>query len=222
MENSDLRSIYPVIGRTADTIRSLKMQRLNVGFSRAKDIMVFVHSMPIEKYAKTRLGDALKHYFQILEEAKKSDFFVEDPSIFDSPAEKDLYSLLINTEFVKSNRENIRIIPQFKIGEYLQAEFARQIPKYRVDFLMTFSKGGKEQTLILEYDGVEYHTKNPDIVTGYNFSQQYLDYDISRQLELESYGYRFLRINKFTLLPQEEYKTKTDVLNHLIERSFSA
>jgi len=29
-------------------------------------------------------------------------------------------------------------------------------------FFMTFSKGGKEQALILEYDGVEYHTKNPD------------------------------------------------------------
>jgi len=46
---------------------------------------------------------------------------------------------------------------------------------------MTFSKGGKEQTLIPEYDGVEYHTKNPDIVTKHNFFQEYLDYDISRQ-----------------------------------------
>ena len=42
----DLRTIYPVIGGTADNIRRLRMQRLNVGFSRAKDIMVFVHSMP--------------------------------------------------------------------------------------------------------------------------------------------------------------------------------
>jgi len=37
---------------------------------------------------------------------------------------------------------------------------ARQILKYRVDFFMTFSKRGKEQAMILEYDGVEYHTKN--------------------------------------------------------------
>ena len=49
---------------------------------------------------------------------------------------------------------------------------------------MTFSKGSKEQVLILEYDGVEYHTKNPDIVTKHNFSQEYLDYDISRQIKL--------------------------------------
>ncbi len=34
--NAELRNIYPVIGGTADNIRKLKMQRLNVGFSRAK------------------------------------------------------------------------------------------------------------------------------------------------------------------------------------------
>lgn len=220
--NGDLRSIYPVIGGTADSIRSLKMQRLNVGFSRAKDTMVFVHSMPVEKYTKTRLGDALRHYDNVLAECKKSDFFVEDPSVFESPAEKDLYTLLINTEFVKTNREHVRIIPQFKIGEYLQAEFARHIPKYRVDFLMTFSKGGKEQTLILEYDGVEYHTKNPDIVTKYTFSQQYLDYDVSRQLELESYGYRFLRLNKFTLHPEQQEETRGEVLDRLLRKAFAA
>ena len=69
---------------------------------------------------------------------------------------------------MKTYREHVKIIPQFKIGEYIRAEYAKQIPKYRVDFLMTFSKGGKEQALILEYDGVEYHTKNPDIVIGHN------------------------------------------------------
>ncbi|MBW2569894.1 MAG: AAA family ATPase, partial [Deltaproteobacteria bacterium] len=163
--NADLRSIYPVIDGTADTIRSLKMQRLNVGFSRAKDTMVFVHSMSINEYSKTRLGNALKHYDKLLNENKKNDFFIEDTSIFESPPEKDLYKLLISTNFVKAHREHVKIIPQFKIGEYIRAEYAKQIPKYRVDFLMTFSKGGKEQALILEYDGVEYHTKNPDIVT---------------------------------------------------------
>ena len=153
--NADLRNIYPVIGGTADNIRSLKMQRLNVGFSRAKDTMVFVHSMPVNKYGRTRLSDALKHYDKLLNESKKNDFFVEDQAIFESPAEKDLYNLLISTNFVKTHREHVKIIPQFKIGEYIRAEYARQIPKYRVDFLMTFSKGGKEQTLILGYDGEE-------------------------------------------------------------------
>ena len=220
--NADLGNIYPVIDGTADNIRKLKMQRLNVGFSRAKDTMVFVHSMPINKYSKTRLGDALKHYEKLLEENKKNDFFIEDTAIFDSPPEKDLYNLLISTSFVKTHREHVKIIPQFKIGEYIRAEYAKQIPKYRVDFLMTFSKGGREQALILEYDGVEYHTKNPDIVTKHNFSQEYLDYDISRQIELESYGYRFLRLNKFNLRPEQDGETKMDVLDRFLSTAFDA
>jgi hypothetical protein len=219
--NAELRNIYPVIDGTADNIRSLKMQRLNVGFSRAKDTMIFVHSMPVNEYGKTRLGDAIRYYDKVLNESKKNDFFVEDPNIFESPAEKDLYSLLISTNFVKTHREYIKIIPQFKIGEYIRAEYARQIPKYRVDFLMTFSKAGKEQTLILEYDGVEYHTKNPDIVTKHNFSQEYLDYDIGRQIELESYGYRFLRLNKFNLRPEQEGETKADVLDRFLRKTFA-
>jgi len=219
--NADLRSIYPVIDGTADTTRSLKMQRLNVGFSRAKDTMVFVHSMPVNDYSHTRLGDALKHYKKLLDENSKNDFFVEDIAVFGSPAEENLYNLLINTDLVKSNREHIKIVPQFKIGEYIRAEFERQIPKYRVDFLMTFSREGKEKSLILEYDGVEFHTKNPDMVTGHNFTQEYLDYDVNRQIELESYGYRFLRLNKFNLRPEQDGETKADVLDRFLKRAFA-
>lgn len=219
--NADLRTIYPVIGGSADTIRSLKMQRLNVGFSRAKDTIVFVQSMPVNDYSHTRLGDALKHYQKLLDENSKNDFFIEDIAVFGSPAEEKLYNLLINSSFVKLYRDHVKIVPQFNIGEYIKAEYKKQIPKYRVDFLMTFSKDGKEQTLILEYDGVEYHTKNPDIVTGHNFSQEYLDYDVNRQIELESYGYRFLRLNKFNLRPEHQGETSVDMLDRLLAKSFN-
>jgi len=86
---------------------------------------------------------------------------------------------------------------------------------------MTFSKGGKDQALILEYDGVEYHTKHPDIVTKHNFSEEYLDDDISRQIEIESYGYRFLRTNKFNLRPEQDGETKTDVLDRFLRKAFA-
>lgn len=218
--NGSLRNIYPIVGGTADNIRKLKMQRLNVGFSRAKDIMVFVHSMPIEEYSDTRLGDALKWYKQLLDNA--NDNFIVDESIFGSPAEKDLYALITNTEFYRINRNKIRIIAQFPIGKYIEETLHRYIPKYRVDFLMTLSEKGKEKSLILEYDGLEYHTKNPEIVTSHNFSQEYLDYDRERQLELESYGYNFLRINKFTLIPKDKVHTKVDVLNSLLDKKFSS
>ena len=220
LNNANLASIYPVIGGTADNIRSLKMQRLNVGFSRAKDTMIFVHSQPLEQFSNTKLGLALKHYHETLETNRKNDFFVEDETIFDSPMEKKLYGLLLETEFVKAHREHIKIIPQFNIGEYIAAEHSVYIPKYRADFLMTYTRGGDDQTLILEYDGLEYHFKNPKDVNNLNFSQEYLDYDVSRQLELQSYGYRFLRINKFNLRPQAPGQTEVDVLNILLEGKF--
>ncbi len=217
LKNANLASIYPVVGGTADTIRSLKMQRLNVGFSRAKDTMVFVHSQPIEQFSNTRLGDALKYYLAVLESNKSNDFFVEDESVFGSLMEKKLYSLLLETKFVRENRDNIKIIPQFNIGKYISAEYKVYIPKYRTDFLLTYSKGGKEASLILEYDGLEYHFKNPQEVNQINFSQSYLDYDTARQLELESYGYSFLRINKFNLRPRVKGEAEADVLNSLLE-----
>jgi len=216
--NADLRTIYPVIGGTADTPRSLKMQRLNVGFSRAKDTMVFVHSMPIEEYHNSQLGGALKFYKEILEKTK--DNYIQDEAIFGSPAEKDLYLLITQTEFYKKNRDKIKIIVQFPIGKYIEETLHKFIPKYRVDFLITLSERGSERSLLLEYDGVEYHTKNPELVTEHNFSQEYLDYDVERQLELESYGYKFLRINKFTLIPKEKTQTKIDVLSSILVRKF--
>lgn len=221
-DNADLSTIYPVPNGTADKITSLKMQRLNVGFSRAKDTMVFVHSMNLDKYLNSRLGDALKFYYNSLIETEKKDYFIEDDSKFESPMEKWIYNLLIQTEYYKINCNKIKIIPQFEIGRYISQEYNKFIPKYRADFLLTLSEGGKEKTLILEYDGIEYHIKNLDIINDLrNFDLEYLDYDIKRQLELESYGYRFLRINKFTLIPKSSAYTEIDMLNELLKKSFS-
>jgi len=218
LDNGSLRDIYPVIDGTADNIRKLKMQRLNVGFSRAKDTMVFVHSMPLTDYSDTRLGNALLHYEKALNAAH--DQYVEDESVFGSPAEKELYSLILQTTFFQTHRDSLRLIAQFEIGKYIREEYHRYIPNYRVDFLLTKSQGGKEKSLVLEYDGVEFHTRNPEIVTRHNFDQEYLEYDIERQLELESYGYSFLRINKYSLIPTPELPTRADMLNTLLERCF--
>jgi hypothetical protein len=216
-----LKSIYPIPYGTADSIKSLKMQRLNVGFSRARDTMVFVHSMSLEDYMDTRLGDALRFYSNLLEDTKRSDHFIVDEKTFDSPKEKELYQLLLQTDFFQKNRERMRIIPQFDIGRYIAQEYKKYIPKYRVDFLVTLTDGGRESFLILEYDGLEYHTKDPSVVRSLeDFREEYLEYDVRRQLELESYGYRFLRINKFSLAPCKEGQTKIDVLNNLLISAF--
>ena len=215
IQNASLSTIYPVIGGVADNIRNLRMQRLNVGFSRAKDTMVFVHSMELNEYKGTRLGDALEHYWKVLHET--TDNFISDTSIFGSPAEERLYSLLTQTDFYKQYQKHIRLIAQFEIGKYLKDEFRKNIPNYRVDFLLTFTTGHIEHSLIIEYDGLEFHTKNPHSIHGAaDFDQEYVEYDIQRQMELESYGYRFLRINKFTLAPQKSKTTEVDVLNDLL------
>lgn len=220
--NGDLRAIYPTPNGAADDIKSLKMQRLNVGFSRAKNTMVFVHSMDIDDYMDTRLGDALKHYNQVLQEAKTSDHFIVDEKVFESPKEKELYTLLTQTQFFETHRNSLLIIPQFDIGQYIRQEYQRYIPNYRVDFLVILSGNGQEKSLILEYDGLEYHTKDPRTVRSLDdFRSEYLEYDIQRQLELEAYGYHFLRINKFSLLPKQQGLTKIDMLNDLLEQAFA-
>jgi very-short-patch-repair endonuclease len=89
--------------------------------------------------------------------------------------------------------------------------------------LLTLADGGKEKSLILEYDGLEYHTKDPAVVQSLeDFKEEYLEYDLARQLELESYGYHFLRINKFTLRPRQAGETRVDRLNNLLTRAFAA
>jgi very-short-patch-repair endonuclease len=220
--NADLRTIYPTPGGTADTIKSLKMQRLNVGFSRAKDTMVIVHSMDLGDYANSRLGDALQHYHTILKDSRLQDHFIADETVFESPKEKELYTLLTQTEFYRQHRDRLRLIPQFQIGKYLQREFQQYLPPYRVDFLLSMAARGKEKSLILEYDGLEYHTKDPMVVKSLeDFKEEYLEYDLARQLELESYGYHFLRINKFTLRPRKVGETRVEALNELLARAFA-
>jgi len=216
--NGSLKYIYPVVGGRADNIHNLQKQRLNVGFSRAKDTMVFVHSMPLEKYADTSLGEALNHYQHIAQTT--SDVYVEDEDVFGSPAEKKLYRLITQTDFFSKNHNNLRLIPQFDIGKYINDRYHKYIPHYRVDFLLTLSVGGEERSLIIEYDGIEYHYKNPKAVTRYNFDQEYIEYDIQRQLELEQYGYSFLRINKFNLMPENKDQTEVDVLDQMLSKSF--
>ena len=218
LDNADLVAIYPKVGGTADNIRRLKMQRLNVGFSRAKDTLVFVHSMPLGDYSDTRLGDALKHYWNIRQACH--DNYVTDETVFGSPAEKRLYNLILQTPFYQRHRGDCRLVAQFEIGKYIRQEYHRFMPPYRVDFLLTLARNGKEKSLIIEYDGVEYHTRNPDLVTAHNFDREYLEYDVQRQLELESFGYGFLRINKFSLLPSRAGETAVDVLNERLERAF--
>jgi hypothetical protein len=57
-----------------------------------------------------------------------------------SEREKDLIKRIKSTDFYINHYQDISIIPQFPIGEYLNQINNAKIPHYRVDFLCTIKK----------------------------------------------------------------------------------
>jgi len=177
----------------------IKAQRLNVGFSRAKETMHFVLSKPIDKFTGS-IGEALRHYYNILQEAQKEPLPHEvDPK---SPMEKQVLAWLVQTEFWRKNFPyRLLLKPQFKIGEYLkQLDKTYNHPNYIVDFLLIYKdEENYEHKIIIEYDGFKEHFKESEDINEFNYWNFYSEDDIYRQKVLESYGYKFLRINKFNV-----------------------
>jgi len=171
---------------------TIKAQRLNVGFSRAKDTIHFVLSKPIECFSG-EIKNALMHYRKELEEGAKKVLGGTD---INSPMEEKIQHYFYETNYYKENREEIEFIPQFPIGEYLtQLDRNYTHPFYKVDFLLMH----KEEKIILEYDGFKEHFTNLSEVDASNYDYYLSEDDVYRQKVLEGYGYKFLRINKFNI-----------------------
>ena len=195
-----LRHIFPVNMETLDDEDegSLKAQRLNVGLSRAKESVRFVVSKPATEFTG-EIGHALRSFAERLEGDDVADLQAQvDPR---SPMEAEVLNYLMQTPFVEKNRASLEIRPQFKIGEYLrQLDPGLEIPAFRVDFLVLYvPEHGKQKAAIVEYDGVEYHFKNANDPAHMWWDQRLVERDVERQLTLESYGYPFIRLNKFVL-----------------------
>lgn len=174
----------------------IKAQRLNVGFSRGKECIHFVISKEIEDFNGS-IGEALRHYKLVLDEAlTEKDISETDQR---SGMEPEVLNWFYQTEFWNKNKKAITFIPGFEIGKYLkQLDPTYTHPLYKVDFLLSFKDSEeKERKIVIEYDGFEEHFKNRDQVDEYNYEQYMSDGDVYRQKVLESYGYKFLRINKF-------------------------
>jgi len=176
----------------------IKAQRLNVGLSRAKETMNFVLSKPIDKYNGS-IGEALRHYYFILNEAKKERSVSEADE--KSKMEPEVMNWFYQTDFWKKNKDNIEFIPQFELGKYLkQLDKTYNHPNYKVDFLLVYKdETHQEHKIIIEYDGFREHFKDIDEINEFNYQDYYNDGDVYRQKVLESYGYKFLRINKFNI-----------------------
>lgn len=178
-----------------DVEDKLKVQRLNVGFSRAQDTIWIVHSMPLASF-RGAIGQALNHYAQVLTHRHGSAAETDAAS----PMEAKVLHWLHSTRFVQEQPDNVEIVPQFKLGEYLkQLDPNYDHPAYRVDFLVTYHGPKGAVQIVIEYDGWEHHfQKGKEIHVG-NHQRYLTDADVERQLTLESYGYRFIRLNRFNV-----------------------
>ena len=177
----------------------IKAQRLNVGFSRGKECLHFILSKPLVNFNGS-IGEALRHYSYVLSEAKKEKAVAETDSA--SHMEPAVLNWFYQTNFWKDNSRiegRVEFIPQFEIGKYLkQLDPTYSHPNYKVDFLVAYrSENGNEIKIIIEYDGFQEHFKDIDVINEYNYQNYYSDDDVYRQKVLESYGYKFIRINRF-------------------------
>ncbi len=193
-----LNYIFPVsMDNIEDRVEeALKVQRLNVGFSRAKEKIHFVLSKPVESYHGS-IGRVLSHYKALLDDRAVPEADETDP---DSPMEQKVLDWIIKTPFFQRNEEKIELTAQFPIGEYLrQLDPTYQHPAYRCDFLLQYCGEEKLINIIIEYDGFREHFTEYKKVHSGNYDTYYRPEDIERQMILESYGYKFLRINRFNL-----------------------
>ena len=214
-ESDQLNYVFPVElnGAEESVEEKLKMQRLNVGFSRAEEMIWFVISKPVGDF-KGSIARVLNHYNNLLTKAEiKADR--TDPR---SPMEARVIDWLQKTAFYQNHREFIEILPQFPLGDYLrQLDPTYQHPAWQVDFLITFTTPKGATRIVVEYDGFEFHFQKGKSVNIGNHERYMLEADVDRQLTLESYGYRFLRINRFNL-GKDPVVTLSDRLERLVEQ----
>ncbi len=209
-----LQYIFPVDLQNADESveQKLKVQRLNVGFSRAQEMVWFVHSMEIGEF-RGSIGQALNYYVGVLRQRDVGP----DQTDANSPMEAKVLDWLQNTAFIQSLGEEVEILPQFPIGDYLrQLDPTYRHPAWRVDFLVTVQTSKGAVHIVVEYDGLEYHFQPGREINVGNHERYLVEADVERQLTLESYGYRFLRINRFNL-GNDPVQTLSMRLSRLLE-----
>ena len=211
--NDALNYIFPVaLDNAAESVEDkLKVQRLNVGFSRAQEMIWIVHSQPLEAF-RGAIGQALAFYANTL---TRKDVTADqvDPN---SPMEVQVLDWLKKTPFVQQHGDAIEILPQFPVGDYLrQLDPTYRHPAWRVDFLVTVQTNKGAVQIVIEYDGFQHFMKGKQVHVG-NHERYLVEADVERQLTLESYGYRFLRINRFNL-GKDPVQTLSDRLSRLLE-----
>jgi very-short-patch-repair endonuclease len=189
-------------GYDDDSNSEIRRQRLNVGFSRSKETMHFVLSKPADAY-RGSIGEAIRHYVNLKDEVAKR--LTSEAVDQNSPMEKKVLNWLYETPFWQKNGQSgkCELHAQFELGEYLsQLDPTYHHPNYVVDFILFYQdESNRNYRIIFEYDGFNEHTEaeNRQYVDGNNFESYLKEDDIYRQKVLESYGYEFIRLNRFNV-----------------------
>lgn len=197
-ERDVLNYVFPadLDGAAENIEEKLKIQRLNVGFSRGQETLWFVLSKPLDEYHGS-IGVALRHYREVLTKRAHGEIEETDQR---SPMEPKVLGWLKAAEFLQQQASHVDIQPQFPIGRYLrQLDPSYRHPLWKVDFLVTFARGDEVVQVIVEYDGFETHFAGAEGVDAANYGTYMTEKDLERQLVIESYGYKFLRLNRFNL-----------------------
>lgn len=153
-------------------------------------------SKRVDQY-RGSIGRVLTHYKIFLEERAVPEPEETDP---DSPMERRVLDWITKTPFYQRNEDRLELFAQFPIGDYLrQLDPTYHHPAYRCDFLLRYRGDEKMVNVILEYDGFKEHFAAHKTIHIGNYDTYYRPEDIERQMVLESYGYKFVRINRFNL-----------------------
>ena len=136
--------------------------------------------------------------------------------------EKKVLAWLDQTQLMQRFRSHIEIDAQYPIGEYLrQLDPTYQHPNYKVDFLVKIRGKDKTISIIIEYDGFKEHFTVLDEIDASNYGLYMKPQDVERQKVLESYGYRFLRLNRFNL-GKDPVRTLDERLSRMVQEALQA
>ena len=195
-KKNKLNTIFPVdlSNKDLEETGDKKAQRLNVGFSRVQEVMHIIHSRPLEKI-DGEIGNALRYIKNLAAEEKLPSKEELDPN---SPMEIKVLEWFKKTNFYLENKKNVELKAQFEIGKYLkQLDADYNHPSFVTDFLVIFSTEDGPKQVIIEYDGLKDHFDNQELITDENFDEFYTTAHYEREKALETYGYNFIRLNKF-------------------------
>jgi hypothetical protein len=193
-----LNYVFPKDLEGSDEVEeSLRLQRLNVGFSRAKERIEIFHSKPIDQY-KGSIYTALQHFRNTLNNSFAAPSTADvDPS---SPMEAKVLGWLQQVPILGELGDQVEVDAQFELGAYLrQLDPSYDHPNYKVDFLIKVVGETSAIQIIVEYDGFKEHFTDLEEVDASNYEHYMKPADVERQKILEGYGYKFLRINRFNI-----------------------